>query len=72
MALLWLTMQLAHCGFTLFDTQFITPHLQSLGGIEISRASYHRRLAAAMSLNVRLTGPLPDAQSLWQEVTQTS
>jgi leucyl/phenylalanyl-tRNA---protein transferase len=31
-------------GFKLFDTQFLTPHLASLGGIEIPRADYHRRL----------------------------
>lgn len=35
-------------GFRLFDTQFLTPHLASLGGIEIPRADYHRRLAAAL------------------------
>lgn len=36
-------------GFTLFDTQFLTPHLASLGGIEIPRAEYHARLAEALS-----------------------
>lgn len=71
-ALLWLTTQLHHCGFTLFDTQFMTPHLQSLGGTEIDRADYHRRLAAALALDVRLSGALPDAQSLWQDVTHRS
>ncbi len=35
-------------GFTLFDTQFLTAHLATLGGIEISRGDYHRRLAAAL------------------------
>lgn len=35
-------------GFTLCDTQFLTPHLASLGGIEISRAEYHARLAEAL------------------------
>jgi leucyl/phenylalanyl-tRNA---protein transferase len=35
-------------GFRLFDTQFLTPHLASLGGIEIARADYHRRLADAL------------------------
>ena len=35
--------------FTLFDTQFLTPHLASLGGIEIPRAEYHRRLAESLS-----------------------
>jgi leucyl/phenylalanyl-tRNA--protein transferase len=35
-------------GFTLFDTQFLTPHLASLGAVEIPRGDYHRRLAAAL------------------------
>lgn len=35
-------------GFTLFDTQFLTPHLASLGGREIPRAEYHRLLAEAL------------------------
>lgn len=40
-------------GFRLFDTQFLTPHLASLGAIEIPRAEYHRRLAEAV--NARAT-----------------
>jgi len=36
-------------GFTLFDTQFLTPHLASLGAVEIPRAAYHRRLADALA-----------------------
>ncbi|HEV7345096.1 MAG TPA: leucyl/phenylalanyl-tRNA--protein transferase [Devosia sp.] len=35
-------------GFVLLDTQFVTPHLASLGGIEIPRAQYEERLAAAL------------------------
>jgi leucyl/phenylalanyl-tRNA--protein transferase len=35
-------------GFRLFDTQFLTPHLASLGGQEIPRATYHRLLAEAL------------------------
>lgn len=35
-------------GFQLLDTQFITDHLASLGGIEISRADYEDRLARAI------------------------
>lgn len=35
-------------GFTLLDTQFTTPHLESLGGVEISREEYRERLARAM------------------------
>lgn len=36
-------------GFRLFDTQFLTPHLASLGGVEIPRAEYHERLAKALT-----------------------
>ncbi|WP_276607133.1 leucyl/phenylalanyl-tRNA--protein transferase [Rhodobacter sp. SY28-1] len=36
-------------GFRLFDTQFLTPHLASLGGKEIPRAEYHRLLAEAVA-----------------------
>lgn len=35
-------------GYHLFDTQFLTPHLASLGGKEIPRAEYHRLLAEAL------------------------
>lgn len=37
-------------GFVLHDTQFLTPHLQSLGGSEITRAEYERRLAEALNM----------------------
>ncbi len=36
-------------GFRLFDTQFLTPHLASLGGREVTRAEYHLRLAEALA-----------------------
>jgi leucyl/phenylalanyl-tRNA--protein transferase len=32
-------------GYCLLDTQFVTEHLQSLGGIEIPRSAYEARLA---------------------------
>jgi leucyl/phenylalanyl-tRNA---protein transferase len=35
-------------GYRLLDTQFLTPHLAQFGGIEISRARYHRSLAEAL------------------------
>lgn len=35
-------------GFQLFDTQFLTPHLARLGGVEISREHYRAALAAAL------------------------
>ncbi|HRO14711.1 MAG TPA: leucyl/phenylalanyl-tRNA--protein transferase [Paracoccus sp. (in: a-proteobacteria)] len=65
MALVWLSDHLNRCGFTLFDTQYLTPHLASMGGIEISRAAYHRRLAAALSRRADFHAyPLPSAESL--------
>ena len=36
-------------GTTLLDVQWATPHLASLGVVEVSRAEYHRRLAEAIS-----------------------
>nr|BBH91063.1 leucyl/phenylalanyl-tRNA--protein transferase [Thermosporothrix sp. COM3] len=38
-------------GFVLHDTQFLTPHLQSLGVTEIPRKEYERRLQAALQLS---------------------
>jgi leucyl/phenylalanyl-tRNA--protein transferase len=37
-------------GFVLLDTQFITEHLASLGGVEILRAVYEERLAEALQV----------------------
>lgn len=47
-ALAWLIHRLRAGGFQLFDTQFLTPHLASLGAQEIPRCEYHRRLEAAL------------------------
>lgn len=48
LALAWLIHRLRAGGFKLFDTQFLTPHLASLGAIEITRAQYHQRLQSAL------------------------
>jgi leucyl/phenylalanyl-tRNA--protein transferase len=48
--LVHLVARLRRGGFSLLDAQFITPHLASLGAIEISRADYRRRLDAALDL----------------------
>ncbi len=50
-ALAHLVMRLKACGFVLLDTQFVTTHLSQFGAIEIPRAEYRRRLAAAMRLS---------------------
>lgn len=53
-------------GFRLFDTQFLTPHLASLGAVEITRADYHRRLAEALALpgNFLPSGYSPSASDV--------
>jgi leucyl/phenylalanyl-tRNA--protein transferase len=72
-ALAYLVDRLRAAGFTLFDTQFLTPHLRSLGGREVSRAEYHRRLADALSPACDFAAPAtPDAHALLQRSTQTS
>jgi leucyl/phenylalanyl-tRNA--protein transferase len=40
----------AYAGSRLVDVQWLTPHLASLGAVEISRASYLRRLERALAL----------------------
>ena len=49
-ALVHLVERLRQGGFVLLDTQFITPHLQQFGAIEISRQAYKLRLARAMGV----------------------
>lgn len=49
-ALVHLVVRLMAGGFQLLDTQFITAHLTQFGAIEISRADYRRRLAAALKV----------------------
>ena len=50
-ALAYLVDRLITSGYELCDTQFITPHLASLGGIEVSREQYRKRLESALRLN---------------------
>jgi leucyl/phenylalanyl-tRNA--protein transferase len=52
-ALATLVQRLRERNFTLLDVQYVTPHLESLGAIEISRREYERRLARALSLHRR-------------------
>ncbi|MGH1413644.1 MAG: leucyl/phenylalanyl-tRNA--protein transferase [Pelagimonas sp.] len=73
-ALAWLVDLLRRCGFTLFDTQFLTPHLASLGGIEIPRDQYKSKLTNALQGNANiLSHPLAaSGQDVVQRNTQTS
>jgi len=47
-ALYYLIERLHERGFQLFDTQFLTAHLASLGAVEVSRAIYRRMLNEAL------------------------
>ena len=57
LALACLVPRLRAGGFQLFDTQFLTPHLASLGAVEIPRATYHSRLRAALGQTAHFTPP---------------
>ena len=47
-ALVYLMHRLKAGGFTLFDVQFLTDHLASLGAVEVSRMTYRATLAKAL------------------------
>jgi leucyl/phenylalanyl-tRNA--protein transferase len=48
-ALVHLVARLRRGGFRLLDTQFVTPHLESLGAIEVPRVRYKAILEDAVS-----------------------
>ena len=50
-ALAYLHDRLLNAGFLLFDTQFLTEHLASLGAIEISQVQYLIKLEKALNKN---------------------
>src|SRR4029077_20420825 len=59
-ALMHLPVRLRIGQYLLLDTQFLTPHLARFGGIEITRARYHRLLAEALSYRGVFSSTLPD------------
>ena len=65
MALVWISDHLARCGYKLFDTQYLTPHLATMGGAEISRHEYRMRLARALRQRAGFHArPLRSAEAL--------
>lgn len=64
LALWGLTTLLRGAGYTLFDTQFLTAHLASLGGVEINRAEYHDRLEDALGIGCSFPAQPSDGVSL--------
>jgi leucyl/phenylalanyl-tRNA---protein transferase len=75
-ALVHLAARLRAGGFVLLDTQFVTEHLEQFGAVEIPRAEYRRRLAAALRIQGYFRGELPGgggtALSVLQSSTPTS
>ena len=72
-ALAYLVDRLNQTGFTLFDTQFLTAHLASLGAVEIPRARYQDLLATAVDQSADFTAPIrQSAEGVIQRITQTS
>jgi len=66
-ALVHLVARLRLGGFGLLDSQFLTPHLASLGAVEITRERYLERLEKALTVqgDVKvLAAPLRGAQAL--------
>ncbi len=69
-ALVHLVARLRLGGYRLLDTQFLTPHLASMGGIEISGREYIERLEDALGVDAQFPniplggGPLGDILSL--------
>jgi len=72
-ALAYLVDRLRRTGFRLFDTQFLTAHLASLGAIEIPRSQYRRELEEAINASADFTAAIPQsADGVIQRITQTS
>lgn len=72
-ALACLVDRLLDGGFALFDTQFLTDHLASLGAVEISRAEYQKALQSACARPASFVNPpLRTPQEVVQRITQMS
>ncbi len=54
-ALVTLARLLKQSGFTLFDVQFITPHLKRFGAVEIPRETYQKCLAKALAIEAQFS-----------------
>ena len=73
-ALAWSMDHLARSGVSLFDTQFVTDHLVSLGAKEVSREQYLAQLHAVIGDKADIIGTPVETnrQALVQRITQTS
>jgi leucyl/phenylalanyl-tRNA--protein transferase len=73
-ALTYLHDRLLKTGFMLFDTQFLTEHLASLGAIEITQADYLIKLDKALNKSVKFLNSSysADVETIAHRSTQTS
>ena len=62
-ALVHLVARLNAGGFQLLDAQFTTPHLRSLGAIDVAKPDYHRLLESAIEANADFFAFTGDDQS---------
>lgn len=73
LALAYLVDRLRRAGFELFDTQFLTPHLASLGAVGIPQRKYLVLLKRALEGQADFARPItPQPSDLMQFKTQTS
>lgn len=61
-ALAWVLARLQFGGFQLFDTQFLTDHLVTMGAVEIPRHSYQTRLRRAIKIKADITAMPQETQ----------
>lgn len=73
-ALAYLIARLRAGGFTLLDTQFTTPHLETLGARQITRARYHALLHKALERQADFYSLADDEppEAIVHRITQTS
>ena len=73
-ALTYLVARLKRGGYTLLDTQFVTPHLSQFGAVEIERDAYKLQLAHAIVETGRFTQLSVDAEpdEILQSITHAS
>jgi leucyl/phenylalanyl-tRNA--protein transferase len=72
-ALVHLVERLKRGGFVLLDTQFITPHLEQFGAIEVERSEYQKLLGEALAVEGRFySDPDPGSDSNGDPLRQSS
>ena len=72
--LVYLVANLKIRGFTLLDTQFVNPHLEGFGAIEISRDKYLSMLGKSLKKNADFKKKISQSSiyDIIQSMTQTS